>query len=203
MTLTRRGRLRPSCPHSPPPPTLLLPLTPTLDLPLTLYSILPLSFILILLLHFPLGPFSLLMPLIPGTVSLDTSLCLHVFLFHLLSWISWLSIFTPIFFLSYTFLSYFGNSLLDINIYYPSSVFWYFSGPWGISSAKLTAQGAGSLPFFPLPKATWTGWLDPDAPASCLVPVTPAPLYLCQPYLLCQTLGYSQSLLGLAVELLS
>ena len=68
-----------------PSPTLLLPLTPTLDLPLTLYSILPLSFILILLLHFPLGPFSLLMPLIPGTVSLDTSLCLHVFLFHLLS----------------------------------------------------------------------------------------------------------------------
>ena len=66
-----------------PSPTLLLPLTPTLAL--TLYSILPLSFILILLLHFPLGPFSLLMPLIPGTVSLDTSLCLHVFLFHLLS----------------------------------------------------------------------------------------------------------------------
>ena len=67
-----------------PSPTLLLPLTPTLDLPLTLYSILPLSFILILL-HFPLGSFSLLMPLIPGTVSLDNSLCLHVFLFHLVS----------------------------------------------------------------------------------------------------------------------
>lgn len=68
-----------------PSPILLLPLTPTLDLPLTLYSILPLSFILILPLHFPLGPFPLLMPLFPGTVSLDTSLCLYVFLFHLLS----------------------------------------------------------------------------------------------------------------------
>ena len=71
------------------------------------------------------------MPLFPGTVSLDTSLCLYVFLFHLLSWISWLSIFFPLFFLSHTFLSYFGNNLLGINIYYPSSIFWYFSGPWG------------------------------------------------------------------------
>ena len=58
-------------------PTLPCPTTPTLDLPLTLYSIPPLSFILVLLRHFPLGPFSLLMPLSRNGISwyITLSLC--------------------------------------------------------------------------------------------------------------------------------
>ena len=69
-----------------------------------------------------LCPFSLLIPVFLGTVSLYPSLCLHFFLFHLLSWISWLSGLS-LFFIFYppTFLSYFANSLLLINIYNPSS----------------------------------------------------------------------------------
>lgn len=146
-------RAHTSVPH--PPAT---PHTPTLDLPLTLYSILPLSSILIFtssLSNWP--PF-----LTYASHSRARYLLIPHFVFtcffsiYSLEYLGSL-LFPLLFFLSHTFLSYFGNNLLDINIYYPSSVFWYFLGPW--ESLLLNSQHRVLVPALLSSAQGHLGWL--------------------------------------------